>query len=408
MSETKVTKSDPAEAPLHGMLAEYETPQALILAAQKVRDAGFRNWDTYTPFPVHGIDPAMGIRPTVLPWIILCGGLTGCATAVLLQWWTNAYDYPFLISGKPFWSLPANIPITFELTVLFSAFAAFLGMLALNKLPHPSHALDFKERFHRSTQDRFFVVVQASDPLFDERDTKQLLESTGAVAVEGVPEDTTTPSEVPRGVLYALLILSAAATVPFALAAYARESKMDTPRIHLIRDMDFQQKFKAQRENDFFEDHRADRPQIEGTIAYGQLNEDDQFYRGKLNNAWARTFPPQVPLTDATMARGRERFTIYCTPCHGQVGEGDGMVDARAKKLAEAGWVPPSNITDERLRYMPVGEIFNTITNGVRNMPAYGKQVDVADRWAIIMYVRALQRSRAATTKDAPELAQSK
>jgi mono/diheme cytochrome c family protein len=281
-------------------------------------------------------------------------------------------------------------------------------MLALNKLPHPSHALDFKERFHRSTQDRFFVVVQASDPLFDERDTKQLLESTGAVAVEGVPEDTTTPSEVPRGVLYALLILSAAATVPFALAAYARESKMDTPRIHIIRDMDFQQKFKAQRENDFFADHRADRPQIEGTIAYGQLNEDDHFYRGKLNNAWARTFPPQVPLTDATMARGRERFTIYCTPCHGQVGEGDGMVDARAKKIAETGWVPPSNITDERLRYMPVGEIFNTITNGVRNMPAYGKQVDAADRWAIIMYVRALQRSRAATTKDAPELARSK
>jgi len=101
--------------------------------------------------------------------------------------------------------------------------------------------------------------------------------------------------------------------------------------------------------------------------------------------------------------RGRERFGIYCTPCHGQVGEGDGMVHQRAMTLAEGTWVPPSNMTEERVRVMPVGEIFNTVTNGVRNMPGYGRQIPAEDRWAIILYVRALQRSRAAELKDLSE-----
>jgi mono/diheme cytochrome c family protein len=103
------------------------------------------------------------------------------------------------------------------------------------------------------------------------------------------------------------------------------------------------------------------------------------------------------------MARGRQRFGIYCTPCHGQVGEGDGMVAQRAASLAEGTWVPPSNLTEDRIRVMPVGEIFNTITNGIRNMPAYGAQVPAEDRWAIVLYVRALEKSRGASIADLTE-----
>src|SRR6185436_16744213 len=117
MSDDSKTKAPEGKTVLHGLLAEYETPKGLIAAAEKVRNAGFKNWDTFTPFPVHGIDAAMGTKATILPWLILGGGLTGCLTAVTFQWWANAVDYPFKISGKPFWSLPANIPITFELTV---------------------------------------------------------------------------------------------------------------------------------------------------------------------------------------------------------------------------------------------------------------------------------------------------
>ncbi|HVU06111.1 MAG TPA: quinol:electron acceptor oxidoreductase subunit ActD [Polyangiaceae bacterium] len=400
MSDETKQSSESGEAPLHGLLAEYETPAQLMAASEKVRDGGYRDWDTFTPFPVHGIESAMGVKSTILPWLVLGGGLTGCTVAVGFQWWANGVDYPFLISGKPFWSLPANIPITFELTVLFASLTAVFGMLALNKLPLPAHPLDLKERFARSTDDRFYVLVQASDPAFDEKETRALLEGTGAVAVEAVPEDVKSEAELPRGIVYVLLILAAFSTIPFALAAYAREAKSPLPRHHIVPDMDFQQKFKAQRENTFFADHEADRPQVEGTVAVGELHDDTHLYQGKEGGAYARTFPPSIAIEEATMQHGKERFGIYCTPCHGQVGEGDGMVNARATSLAEGTWVPPSNLTEDRLRVMPVGEIFNTITNGVRNMPGYGRQIPAEDRWAIILYVRALQRSRGASVQD--------
>jgi mono/diheme cytochrome c family protein len=402
MSDEKHVE-EPGEAPLHGLLAEYKTPEDLKRAAEKVRNAGFKNWDTYTPFPVHGIDQAMGIRPTILPWLILGGGLTGCSLALGFQWWANGVDYPFLISGKPFWSVAANIPITFELTVLFSALTAVFGMLALNKLPQPAHPLDLSERFAKSTDDRFYVVVQASDPVFDEKETRTLLEQSGAVAVEAVPEDVKSKAELPRGLVYALLIIASASMVPFALTAWARESKMRHTRFHIVPDMDSQQKFKAQRENPFFADKRADRPQVEGTIAVGELHDDDHLYAGKLNGAFARTFPPSIKVDEGTMARGKERFGIYCTPCHGQAGEGDGMVAQRATALAEGTWTPPANLTEDRIRYMPVGEIFNTISNGIRNMPGYARQIPAEDRWAIILYLRAVQRARAASAEDLSE-----
>jgi mono/diheme cytochrome c family protein len=222
------------------------------------------------------------------------------------------------------------------------------------------------------------------------------------LAVEDVPEDTKSRADMPIGILYVLLILAAAATIPFSLAAYARESKSEHPRRHIIPDMDWQPKFKSQRENALFADGRAMRPQVDGTIAIGELRDDDHFERGKVSGAWARTFPPQVEIGEDTIAHGQERFGVYCTPCHGQVGLGDGMVAVRATKLAEGTWVPPTNLTEERLRFMPVGELFNTITNGIRNMPGYGRQVDPGDRWAIILYLRALQRSQAAKLDDVP------
>lgn len=169
---------------LAGYLVEFETPGAILTAAKKVRDAGFRRWDTHTPFPVHGLDRAMGLRATLLPWIVMGGGVTGCLTGLGLQWWTNAHNYQFLISGKPFWSIPANIPVTFELTILFSAFAAFLGMIGLNGFPRWNHPVFSSERFRRATQDRFFLSVEAGDPLFDETRTGEFLKGLGGTHVE--------------------------------------------------------------------------------------------------------------------------------------------------------------------------------------------------------------------------------
>lgn len=392
----------PGPAPVHGLLAEYDTPPQLLHAAKKIREAGFTKWDTYSPFAVHGIDEAMGIKMTKLPWFTLGAGLTGLATAILLQWWTNSHDYPWIISGKPLWSIPANVPIMFELTVLISAITTLVGMLMLNNLPLPSHALDQVRRFARVTDDKFFLMIEAADPKFDDVDTRELLNSTHPVALEVVLEDRVTEDKLPTGLVYALVIVAVASVVPFALAAKARYTRSSSPRIHIIQDMDSEPKYKAQRENSFFADNRADRPAIDGTVAVGDSRDDDHFYKGKQSGTWSRTFPSEIALNEATMDRGRQRFGIYCTPCHGQVGQGDGMVAKRADLLQQGTWVSPTNITQPYLREMPVGQLFNSITNGVRTMPAYGPQIKTEDRWAIIMYVRALQRSRNGSVSDLP------
>jgi mono/diheme cytochrome c family protein len=402
MSADHKPKAESTAPELHGILAEYDTPDQLLSAAKKVRAAGFEKWDTYSPFPVHGIDAAMGIKMTILPWLTLVAGLTGLATAITMQWWMNAYDYPWVISGKPIWSIPANVPIMFELTVLFSAITTLVGMLMLNGLPHPSHPLDLVKRFGRVTDDKFFLLIEAADAKFDEKDTRELIDATHPVAVESVLEDRVTPDTFPRGLVYALIVVTCGALVPVALAVKARHSKSDKARIHIIQDMDSQPKYKAQRENPIFADGRADREALPGTVAVGHLNEDDHFFRGRAQDGWARTFPAQVDLSEETMARGKVRYGIYCTPCHGQAGLGDGMVHKRAEALG-GGWIPPTNVTQEYVRNQPVGELFNTITNGVRNMPPYASQIPPEDRWAIVMYMRALQRSQAGTLNDVPE-----
>jgi hypothetical protein len=172
------------KGPYFGIVAEFGTPADLFHACERVRDAGFTRWDAHTPFPVHGIEGAMGIRRSLLPWIVLVAGLTGGAFGFGLQWWVHASAYPLVISGKPYFSWPAFIPITFELAVLFGAFGALFGMLALNRLPMHHHPLFRSKVFERVTDDAFFISIESWDPRFDPAATPKLLESLGARSVE--------------------------------------------------------------------------------------------------------------------------------------------------------------------------------------------------------------------------------
>jgi hypothetical protein len=187
----------PAPGRLYGMMAEFETPRDLLHAAEKVRDAGYRWWDCHTPFPVHGLDKAMGVRATILPIIVFLCGLTGAMAGLILQTFTNATDfnvwflvwvrgYEFFISGKPFISLPAMIPVTFELTILLAAAGATFGMLILNGLPRLYHPAFKSERFARVTDDRFFIIIEARDPKFSRQRTEKLLASLHPVSVEAL------------------------------------------------------------------------------------------------------------------------------------------------------------------------------------------------------------------------------
>ena len=179
------------EAPvieLAAVIGEFVDVDTVTSAARQVRRAGFRRWDVHSPFPIHGIDRIMGVKPTILPWLTLGGGLTGLVGGVALTWFTMSYDYPYMISGKPYMSFPAFIPVIFELTVLLAALSTVFGMLLLNRLPMLYNPVFKSARFRRATQDRFFIVIDAKDPRFDEQQTPALLSSLGAVAVETVED----------------------------------------------------------------------------------------------------------------------------------------------------------------------------------------------------------------------------
>jgi hypothetical protein len=168
------------------LLAEFKGPSELVAAAAKLRDAGYRDFDAHTPFPIHGLDRAMGLKPSILGVLVFIGGLVGACTGLGLQYWVSTAAYPITVSGKPFFSLPAFIPVTFEVCILFSAFVAVFGMLLLNRLPQPYHPLFNATAFERASDDAFFLSVASNDAKFSVEGTKALLEKAGGYNVEAV------------------------------------------------------------------------------------------------------------------------------------------------------------------------------------------------------------------------------
>lgn len=191
-----------APGEVHAILAEFDNVNDVMHGAEVCRDQGYKHWDVYSPFPIHGIDGAMGIRPTILPWIVLVMGLTGMLVGLVLTVWTMStetdlpiwfpfsYDglsgYEYLISGKPLASIPAYIPVIFELTIMFAAYTAVFAMFLLNRLPKLYNPLFKSERFARATNDRFFIGIEARDPSFDADKTRAVLDSLNPISVETV------------------------------------------------------------------------------------------------------------------------------------------------------------------------------------------------------------------------------
>jgi hypothetical protein len=172
----------------YGIIAEFSNPADTLHAAQKVREAGFRKWDVFTPFPVHGLDKAMGIKNSKVGWFSFLGGATGYTGGMLMIWWMNAVDYRIVIGGKPMFSPFGAFPPCYELTILLGSFGALFGMLFLNRLPRLHHPLLKHKRFALATHDKFFVVIETGDPKYSETETRKLLESLGSPRIEMVEE----------------------------------------------------------------------------------------------------------------------------------------------------------------------------------------------------------------------------
>jgi hypothetical protein len=178
-----------AETPkTYGLIAEFDTAAAILHAAEKVRDAGFRRWDVFTPFPVHGMDKAMGVKNSMVGWFSFIGGVTGYTGGMLMIWYMNAYDYAIPVGGKPMFSPFYAFPPSYELTILLGSFGALLGMLFLNRLPRLHHPLLKHQRFALATHDRFFIVIECDDPKYSETETRQLLAAAGSRQIEEVKE----------------------------------------------------------------------------------------------------------------------------------------------------------------------------------------------------------------------------
>jgi len=469
--------NDQQTSKLVGLLAQFDDPETLVHACEHARLDGYKAMDAYSPFPVHGIDPAIGIRRTILPFIVLVIAFGGLAIGLGMQWYTNKADwspifpgYAFKISGKPYFSLPANIPVTFEVIVLSSAFATFFGMWILNKLPMLSNPLHRISRFKQVTNDKFFLMIETKDAKFDATKTQAQLNEWGAVAIDEVRQDLT-DTKLPSwlklaGVLTAILLL-----LPPVAIFRAQGMTNRQPRLHFMPDMDWQDKSKTQTlapllvdGKPLFNDVRVMRDPVVGSIARGQLEADTEMYLGikkdrksdvavsgsrsvrvgtaqedadgdqadlkkpddkktddeKLNaekseavdsdtaqsavdpavedvSMYVTEFPEGIEISEETIARGQQRFNIYCAACHGYAGNGDGLVNTRAVALnlnGKATWTAAKSLHDPVVKDSernPVGRIFETISVGRGTMGPYRNQIPAADRWLIVAYVKALQ-----------------
>lgn len=440
-----------SEEQFFGLLAQFSGPHELIEGCDQAREAGYKKMDAFSPFPVHGIDDAIGIQRTRLPLIVFCVGLAACGLGLFLQYYTNAFHhdglfpgYPFLISGKPLFSLPANIPVTFEVIVLLSAFAAFFGMWALNGLPRLSNPLFRHPEFRRATSDGFFLFIEKDDKLFDETRTREQLSEWGAEAVDPI----SSPVEelhVPGYFKLVGLIVASLLLVPPVMVYRAHYTKNPLPRLHVNPDMDRQYRSEAQDispslgDGYLFADERAMRKDPPGTIARGDWARfaDVEFYVGIKSGAktreevlaqpvpegetapldpeldWMEEYPRQIreklQSEDSGMelfARGKRQFDIYCALCHGYAGYGDGLVSKRGMaliSLQKSDWIAAKSLHDPQVVKQPVGRIFDTITNGRGGMGPYRSQITAEDRWAIIFFVKAMQQSKSGELTEVPE-----
>jgi hypothetical protein len=173
---------------IYGLLAEFDTPTQLVEAARKVRAAGYSKTDGFSPYPIHEMDEALGIKKTVLPFLVFAGGVSGLIAGMGLQFFVHVIDYPLNVGGRPFFSLPAFIPVAFEMTILLAAFVAVFGMLLINGLPQPYHPVFNVERFALATREKFFLVIESSDDKFDYADTKKFMETLNPQGVYDVED----------------------------------------------------------------------------------------------------------------------------------------------------------------------------------------------------------------------------
>ena len=372
-----------ADRKIFGVTALFNDPNAIIAAANKVANSGFTKWDVNAPYPIHGIDRVMKIKPSKLGIVTLIFGLSGVVLALALMWWTMTVDYPMVIGGKPYFSLPAFIPVTFEVTVILATLSTVVAMFAFFfGLPRNTHALHDTDYMKKVSSDHYGVVIEAIDPKFDEKATLEFLKSLKPLSTEIIyyPEKEEYPIFEPRFLGFLLGV-----AVVVSLGTYLMLNKL--MYIEPFDWMDKQAKIIPQTGSEFFADGRGMRLPVEGTVARGFI----PYPFERQTNPAEVLSNPNFP-TKENLELGQRKFLTYCSPCHGNFGDGDSRL---------AGQFPnPPTLHSERARNFQDGMIYHIITVGQNVMPSYASQVTREQRWAIVNYIRALQRAKNASDSD--------
>ena len=372
-----------AEKRIYGVTALFNDPNAITSAAKKVANAGFTKWDVNSSYPIHGIEKAMKLKPSMLGIVTLISGLSGIVVALLMMWWTMSVDYPMIIGGKPYFSLPAFIPITFEVTVILATVSTVVAMFAFFfGLPRNVHALHDTVYMKKVSRDHFGIVIEAIDPKFDEKNTLEFLKNLKPLSTEIIyfPEKENYPVFELRFIMFLIGV-----AVVVSLGTYITLNKL--MYLQPFNWMESQAKLIPQRTTDFFSDGRSMRLPVEGTVAKGFIPYP---FEGETNPVQVLS-NPYFP-TEENLSLGKRKFLTYCSPCHGNFGDGDSRL---------AGQFPnPPTLHSDRVRSFPDGMIYHIITNGQNIMPSYASQVNRQERWAIVNYIRALQRAKNATEED--------
>jgi len=363
--------------------ALFNTPDAIMAAAKRVASNGYTKWDVNTPYPVHGMDDAMDMKPSKLGYVTMFFGLAGIGLALLLMWWTLSVDYPLVIGGKPFFALPAFIPVTFEVTVLMATVSTVVSMFAIFfGLPDNSHPLHDTDYMKKVSCDHYGIIIETSDPNYDETKVSDLLNSLQPISTSFIyyPEEEKYPILQPR-----FLMFLASTAIVVSIGTYLMLNKLMF--IVPFNWMMEQDKIVAQNSSDYFDDGRGMRLPVEGTVARGFIPYP---YMGEANPEEVLSNP--YLSTKENIELGQRKYLTYCSPCHGNFGDDDSRLNGQFPN--------PPTLHSNRVRDFSDGLIYHIMTNGQNIMPSYTSQVTRKERWAIVNYIRVLQRAKNANDSD--------
>ncbi|RPI04288.1 MAG: DUF3341 domain-containing protein [Ignavibacteriae bacterium] len=375
------------EKTLYSITALFNTPDEIILAAQKTREAGFVRYDVHTPYPVHGMDSAMRLSTSRIGLFAFIFGVLGAVSTILFISWVTISDYPLVIGGKPFWSWPAFVPVTFEVTVLSTAVLSTIAMIVFYfKFPNNAHPLHDTAYMKSVSSDKFGLCIQANDPMFKEAAVKDFLRKIGGREITPIYFD---PDEIDHGqTLFDVKFLGVLAVVALTVSAVTYFSLNVLLKIQPFNWMAEQNKLKAQQASPLFHDGIGMRSPVEGTVARGYLPYP---FKGKPEEAGNFLVNPLVP-TQKVLDGGKSKYLTYCSPCHGNFARGDSRLQGQ--------FPSPPTLQSDKVRNWTDGRIYHVITEGQNAMPSYAPLISPDDRWAIINYIRVLQRAQNAKKSD--------